>query len=122
MAPVTEAATTQPPTPRPADADVTAASVDVQKALDALASFGSVLSIKLYRLTIEHTPTVPVIPCLDHERRCCIKSSRPTPPRICERLVPASFTSWCSSPRNVGSKWIPSRPGRSARSTRTVVC
>lgn len=67
MAPVTEAATTQPPTPRPADADVTAASVDVQKALDALASFGSVLSIKLYRLTIERTPTVPVIPWLDHE-------------------------------------------------------
>jgi hypothetical protein len=40
---------------------------DVQRALDTLRPFGSTLSIKLYRVHLEPPPTVPVIPCLDHE-------------------------------------------------------
>ena len=40
---------------------------DVRSALDALLPFGSPLSIKLYRLSLEPAPAVPVIPCLDHE-------------------------------------------------------
>jgi hypothetical protein len=40
---------------------------DVQRALDALQPFGSTLSIKLYRVHLDPVPTVPIIPCLDHE-------------------------------------------------------
>jgi hypothetical protein len=32
-----------------------------------LTRFGRVLAIKLYRLTLEPPPTVPILPCLDHE-------------------------------------------------------
>ena len=39
----------------------------VQTALDALAAFGPVLSMKLYRLKLDPTPALPIIPCLDHE-------------------------------------------------------
>jgi len=35
--------------------------------LDALDSFGRVLAVKLYRLTLDPAPAVPIIPCLDHE-------------------------------------------------------
>lgn len=42
-------------------------SAEVQRALQALRSFGAVLSIKLYRVTLDPHPAVPVIPCLDHE-------------------------------------------------------
>jgi len=35
--------------------------------LQALNAFGPVLSIKLYRITLEPAPVVPVLPCLDHE-------------------------------------------------------
>jgi hypothetical protein len=38
-----------------------------RQSLDALRSFGPVLAIKLYRLTLEPTPAVPILPCLDHE-------------------------------------------------------
>jgi len=42
-------------------------AAEARKALDALGAFGSVLSTKLYRLTLDPPPSVPVIPCLDHE-------------------------------------------------------
>jgi hypothetical protein len=38
-----------------------------RQAIDALRSFGPVLAIKLYRLTLDPTPAVPILPCLDHE-------------------------------------------------------
>ena len=38
-----------------------------QRALDALHAFGTVLAIKVYRLTLSPAPAVPTIPCLDHE-------------------------------------------------------
>ena len=31
------------------------------------APFGPVLAIKLYRITLDHPPAVPTLPCLDHE-------------------------------------------------------
>ena len=40
---------------------------DGQQLLTALADFGPVLAIKLYRLARSHAPDVPIIPCLDHE-------------------------------------------------------
>lgn len=42
-------------------------SEEARRALEALRPFGPVLSIKLYRLTLEPPPAVPVLPCLDHE-------------------------------------------------------
>jgi hypothetical protein len=38
-----------------------------QQLLDTLATFSRVLAIKLYRLRLERPPSVPVLPCLDHE-------------------------------------------------------
>jgi hypothetical protein len=38
-----------------------------REAIDALRPFGPVLAIKLYRLTLDPAPTVPILPCLDHE-------------------------------------------------------
>src|SRR5687767_8030592 len=38
-----------------------------RQALEALRSFGPVLAIKLYRLTLDPAPAVPILPCLDHE-------------------------------------------------------
>lgn len=35
--------------------------------LDHLRPFGSVAAIKLYRLSIDPAPRVPILPCLDHE-------------------------------------------------------
>jgi hypothetical protein len=40
---------------------------DGQQLLAALADFGPVLAIKLYRLARSAAPDVPIIPCLDHE-------------------------------------------------------
>ena len=40
---------------------------DGQQLLTALADFGPVLAVKLYRLARSHAPDVPIIPCLDHE-------------------------------------------------------
>lgn len=34
---------------------------------DSLADIGRVLSVKLYRVSLERSPDVPVLPCLDHE-------------------------------------------------------
>src|SRR5688572_18752771 len=42
-------------------------SAEIQQALETLRAFGPILSIKLYRLTLDPPPAVPVIPCLDHE-------------------------------------------------------
>jgi hypothetical protein len=38
-----------------------------RQSLEALRSFGPVLAIKLYRLTLDPAPPVPTLPCLDHE-------------------------------------------------------
>jgi hypothetical protein len=48
-------------------AAVTADAAEVQRALDALRQFGPILAVKLYRLTLDAPPAVPLIPCLDHE-------------------------------------------------------
>jgi hypothetical protein len=40
---------------------------DAQPFIDSLSSFASVLAIKLYRMSLERPPGVPVLPCLDHE-------------------------------------------------------
>ena len=40
---------------------------DGQQLLDALAGFGPILAIKLYRIGRGAAPDVPTIPCLDHE-------------------------------------------------------
>ena len=42
-------------------------STIARQALDGLGEFGTVLSIKLYRLTLDPPVTVPTLPCLDHE-------------------------------------------------------
>ncbi len=43
------------------------AALDAGHFLDVLNRFSAVLSVKLYRLTVEPPPPVPVLPCLDHE-------------------------------------------------------
>jgi hypothetical protein len=48
-------------------AAVTPDSAEVQRVLGVLGEFGSVLSVKLYRLTLDPAPAVPTLPCLDHE-------------------------------------------------------
>jgi hypothetical protein len=40
---------------------------DIQRALEALAAFGPVLAVKLYRVRLDPVPAVPILPCLDHE-------------------------------------------------------
>jgi len=40
---------------------------DVQRALEALGTFGPVLAAKLYRVKLDPPPAVPMLPCLDHE-------------------------------------------------------
>ena len=42
-------------------------SAEVQRVLGALSRFGRVLAVKLYRLTLDPAPTIPMLPCLDHE-------------------------------------------------------
>ena len=42
-------------------------SVEIQRALEVLRGFGTPLTVKLYRLTLDPTPAIPIIPCLDHE-------------------------------------------------------
>jgi hypothetical protein len=46
---------------------VTPDAAEVQRALDRLRQFGPILAVKLYRLTLDAPPAVPVLPCLDHE-------------------------------------------------------
>jgi hypothetical protein len=40
---------------------------EAQPFVDALGSFAAVLAVKLYRLRLNGTPGIPVLPCLDHE-------------------------------------------------------
>ena len=42
-------------------------SAEAARVLHDLSSFGSVLAIKLYRITLDPPPPVPILPCLDHE-------------------------------------------------------
>jgi hypothetical protein len=46
---------------------VTPDSAEVQRVLGELKAFGPILAVKLYRLTLDPVPAVPVLPCLDHE-------------------------------------------------------
>jgi hypothetical protein len=41
--------------------------VTAPELLEALGGFGTVLSLKLYRLTLDPRPSIPILPCLDHE-------------------------------------------------------
>ena len=41
--------------------------MDTREILDRLRPFGTVLAAKLYRLTLEPPPAIPLLPCLDHE-------------------------------------------------------
>jgi hypothetical protein len=40
---------------------------DCQSFIDAVSTFATVRAIKLYRLSLDGSPGVPVLPCLDHE-------------------------------------------------------
>ena len=42
-------------------------SAGARQLIEALQPFGRVLAIKLYRLTLDPAPAVPILPCLDHE-------------------------------------------------------
>lgn len=44
-----------------------ATATETAYALEAFRAFGPVLAIKLYRITLEHPPAIPTLPCLDHE-------------------------------------------------------
>jgi hypothetical protein len=43
------------------------ASAECARALATVSGFATVLTIKLYRVALDMTPAVPVVPCLDHE-------------------------------------------------------
>ena len=47
--------------------DPAATATETAYALEAMRAFGPVLAIKLYRITLDHPPAVPTLPCLDHE-------------------------------------------------------
>src|SRR5262245_53079091 len=47
--------------------DCVADATECRRVLDVLRPFGPVLSIKLYRITLENAPPTPLLPCLDHE-------------------------------------------------------
>jgi len=42
-------------------------AAEASRILRELNSFGRVLAVKLYRLTLDPAPSVPTLPCLDHE-------------------------------------------------------
>jgi hypothetical protein len=42
-------------------------TAECQRILQTLRALGTLLSVKLYRLTIEPPPAAPILPCLDHE-------------------------------------------------------
>jgi hypothetical protein len=42
-------------------------SAECARVLEAVGAFASVLTIKLYRLSLALAPPVPIVPCLDHE-------------------------------------------------------
>jgi hypothetical protein len=43
------------------------ASAESERILEALKPFGPLLAVKLYRLSPQRLPQVPILPCLDHE-------------------------------------------------------
>ena len=47
--------------------DHTPDSTESSRVLRELSTFSTILAIKQYRLALEPTPSVPVLPCLDHE-------------------------------------------------------
>jgi hypothetical protein len=47
--------------------DTARTASDTAYALDALRAFGPILTIKLYRISLNDPPAVPTLPCLDHE-------------------------------------------------------
>jgi hypothetical protein len=47
--------------------DPAATATETAYALEAMRAFGPVLAIKLYRISLDHPPAVPTLPCLDHE-------------------------------------------------------
>jgi len=42
-------------------------AAEASRILRELSSFGPVLAVKLYRLTLDPVPAIPTLPCLDHE-------------------------------------------------------
>ena len=40
---------------------------DTASILETLSPFGPVLAVKLYRLSLDPVPSIPILPCLDHE-------------------------------------------------------
>ena len=42
-------------------------SAEATRVLREIATFGQVLAVKVYRITLDPAPTVPALPCLDHE-------------------------------------------------------
>jgi hypothetical protein len=42
-------------------------AAEAARILRELSSFGPVLAVKLYRLTLDPAPAIPTLPCLDHE-------------------------------------------------------
>jgi uncharacterized membrane protein YuzA (DUF378 family) len=42
-------------------------SIECRRFLDTLSGFATVRAVKLFRLTLQPPPPVPVLPCLDHE-------------------------------------------------------
>jgi hypothetical protein len=59
-----EAARTASPAPTTAPIDD---SSECARVLTAVGAFATVLTVKVYRVSVELTPPVPLVPCLDHE-------------------------------------------------------
>jgi hypothetical protein len=53
--------------PVPVREQVRGGEADCRQFFDTLGTFATVLAIKLYRLRLDPPPTVPSLPCLDHE-------------------------------------------------------
>ena len=49
------------------DRDAAPDAAEASRILNELSSFGPVLAVKLYRLTLNPAPGIPTLPCLDHE-------------------------------------------------------
>lgn len=51
----------------PRDTEAASDAAEASRILRELGSFGPVLAVKLYRLTLDPAPEIPTLPCLDHE-------------------------------------------------------
>ena len=49
------------------DREAASDAAEASRILNELSSFGPVLAVKLYRLTLDPAPGIPSLPCLDHE-------------------------------------------------------